>query len=64
MNSVNRYLKNKKIPMEMQMRIRKYLEYIQENKQRSQIDESSLMSKISSCLRDDLVVEINGKIIE
>lgn len=28
MNSVNRYLKNKKIPMDMQMRIRKYLEYI------------------------------------
>jgi hyperpolarization activated cyclic nucleotide-gated potassium channel 2 len=30
MIAVNRYLKNKQIPMDMQMRIRKYLEYIYE----------------------------------
>ncbi|KAL4497341.1 hypothetical protein ABPG72_011276 [Tetrahymena utriculariae] len=60
---VNIYLDNKKIKLELKIRIRKYLEYIYESKQKNQIDETNLFSKLSSSLRNELIHQINEKII-
>ncbi|KAL4479754.1 hypothetical protein ABPG73_017975 [Tetrahymena malaccensis] len=60
---VNIYLDSKKIKLELKIRIRKYLEYIYESKQKNQIDETNLFSKLSSSLKNELIHQINEKII-
>ncbi len=53
---INRFLKNKKIPNEMQIRIKKYLEYTEENKQKNYMDGNTLFEKLNYSLKNDLIV--------
>ena len=47
----------------MQLKVIKYLEYIYNKQNQNQIDEG-LLSTISTSLKNDITVEINGRIIE
>lgn len=47
----------------MQVRIRKYLDYVEYNKQKNYINESALLNKLSHSLKNDLIVEINGRVL-
>lgn len=64
MLTVNRYLDNKNVKLDLKVRIRKYLDYVYESNQRNQMDGSLLLSRLSSSLKNDLINSINGKIIK
>lgn len=45
------------------MRIKKYLEYIYDMEEKTSLEENKLLKKLSKTLKNDLIVEVNGRVI-
>lgn len=63
MNYVNKFLLTKKIPSELRLRIRRYLEYMWESKKIIKIDEKEVMAMLNESLREKITVYLNGRIL-
>ena len=63
MFQINQYMKSKNVPKEMQARIRKYIQFTLDPEKRSQLDESSFFKCLSKNLKGEIIVHINGNII-
>ena len=63
MFQMNQYMKTKHVPKEMQARIRKYVQFTLDPEKRSQLDEAAFFKCLSKNLKGEIVVHINGNII-
>ena len=62
---INEYLNKKNINYDLRMRIRKYLEYVWEEELfHNNEEENSIMDKLSSSLKEELLLETNGRILQ
>ena len=61
---VNRYMKKKDLDYELQFRVRRYLEYVWENKKQNNMDEKHMLSLLSEPLRDEIYTHIYGVVIK
>ena len=65
LNTMNDFMKKKKISFDLRMRIRKYLEYIKkENKLHEDKETDKTIDKLSDSLREELLLEANGSILK
>ena len=62
--AVNRYMRKKELPYDLQFRVRRYLEYVWENKKRNNLDEKQILKLLSEPLRDEIYSQIHGDIIK
>lgn len=62
--AVNRYMRKKQLPYELQFRVRRYLEYVWENRKKNNIDEKQILSMLSEPLRDEIYAHIHGVVIK
>ncbi len=63
MININQFLIHRRIPKEMRVKIRRYLEYVMDEKKRLLMDETELMSLLSTPLRDELLIYFHGTIL-
>lgn len=65
LNTINHFMKKKYISFELQMRIRKYLEYIRK-KEIFEYNEATMITldKLSDTLKEELLLEANGSILK
>jgi len=62
---INGYLNKKNINFDLRMRIRKYLEYVWEEEiTNNKAEENSIIDKLSSSLKEELLLETNGNILK
>ena len=61
--AVNSYMKKKCLEKDLQMRVRRYLDYIWEMKRRKRLDEKQVLNLLSEPLRDEIYSLINAKVI-
>ena len=61
--AVNRYMRKKKLPYDLQFRVRRYLEYVWENRKKNNIDEKQIINLLSEPLRDEIYAHIHGVVI-
>lgn len=64
MNYVTKFLRNKEVPSELKIKIRRYLEYWWEYKKDIKIDEKEVMAMLNENLREKLTVYLNGRILQ
>ena len=65
LNTINDFMKKKKISFDLRMRIRKYLEYIKkENKMHEPKETGKTINKLSDSLREELLLEANCSILK
>mmetsp|Transcript_7935 Transcript_7935/g.7805 ORF Transcript_7935/g.7805 Transcript_7935/m.7805 type:complete len:526 (+) Transcript_7935:74-1651(+) len=62
--AVNRYMRKKDLPHDLQFRVRRYLEYVWENKKKSNLDEKQILTLLSEPLRDEIYAHIHGIVIK
>ena len=59
---INEYMNKKNITFDLRMRIRKYLEYVwQEEQYHNSEEEKLIIQKLSTSLKEELLLETNGK---
>ena len=63
MLNINRFLLHRRIPKEMRTKVRRYLDYVMDEKKKSQIEEHELMALLSAPLRDELLIFFHGTIM-
>ena len=65
LNSINDFMNEKNISFDLQMRVRKYLEYIKIEESSEQNEATTqTISKLSDSLREELLLEANGSILK
>ena len=62
--AVNSYMKKKGLPVELQFRVRRYLDYVAESKKNTGISEKQVLSLLSEPLRNEIYAHINSNIIK
>jgi len=63
MVNINKFLAYRRIPREVRNKIRKYLEYAMEERQKLHIDETELMGLLSTPLKDELNIYFYGSFL-
>jgi hyperpolarization activated cyclic nucleotide-gated potassium channel 2 len=63
MVSVNSYMKSKRLGKDLQLRVRRYLDYLWEKKKKNKIDEKEVLELLSEPLRDEIYGYINAYIV-
>lgn len=61
---MNQYMNQKKINIDLRTRIRKYLEYVWEEEHQASKETSDIIEKLSTSLKEELLLETNGKILQ
>ena len=61
--AVNKYVKAKALPRELQFRVKRYLEYVWEKKKQNHVNDKELLTMLSEPLRDEIYANINAKVI-
>jgi hyperpolarization activated cyclic nucleotide-gated potassium channel 2 len=64
MVNINGFLVHKRIPKDMRNKVRRYLEYAMEEKEKLQMDEEELMALLSIPLRDELNIFFHGSFLQ
>lgn len=62
--AVNRYMKRKALPHNLQFRVRRYLDYVWENKKKNKLEEKQVLILLSEPLRDEIYSHIHGVVIK
>ena len=62
--AVNQYMKRKELSMDLQFRVRRYLEYIWEKQKHNYLDERQLLSQLNEPLRDEIYIHIHGAVLK
>lgn len=63
MVTINKYMKKKQVPKELQIKIKKYLEYALNEETSLSVGENSIHSMLSESLKDELINEIHGRVL-
>ncbi len=63
MVNINRFLTHRRIPKEVRNKIRRYMQYAMEEKERLHMDETELMSLLSTPLKDELNIYFHGSFL-
>ena len=63
MTTLNHYMTKKRVSNEIKIRVKRYLEYTLDYRNTAQMDEDSLLNMLSDQLRNDIVIDINGKVL-
>jgi hypothetical protein len=58
-----RYIKQKQLPINLQSRVRNYLEWLSDQEQVAKSFEQQLIANLSSNLRNEVVAILNGRIV-
>ncbi|CAG9314472.1 unnamed protein product [Blepharisma stoltei] len=61
--AINAYMKNKEIPGDLRFRVRRYLDYIWENKKHSIMGEIEILGLLSEPLKEEVYVHTRGEIL-
>ncbi len=65
MNKVSLMMREKKLPLEVQTRVKKYLEFVLRQEQKEDPEhEQMIMGKLSSVLRDEIFLNTNVKLLK
>ena len=64
MTSLNHYMRHKNVSNDIKIKVRRYLEYTLDYNNKVRMNESSVMDLLSEQLRNDIVIDINGKILK
>jgi hypothetical protein len=64
MNYVEKFLREKDIPVGLRQQVKRYLEYNWELKKLYKIEETELLSLLNENLRGKIIVYFNGKILK
>ena len=64
MNYVEKFLREKDIPISLRQQVKRYLEYNWELKKLYKIEETELLTLLNDNLRGKLIVYFNGKILQ
>lgn len=62
--AVNQYMKRKSLSSSLQFRVRRYLDYVWENKKKNLLDEKQVLILLSEPLRDEIYSHIHGVVIK
>ena len=62
--AVNRYMRKKDLPKDLQFRVRRYLEYLWDNKKKNYLNEKEILSLLSEPLRDELYDHVHGSVVK
>ena len=62
--AVNRYMKRKNLAHSLQYRVRRYLDYVWENKKKNKMEEKQVLILLSEPLRDEIYSHIHGVVIK
>ena len=63
--TMNGYMKKKRIPFDLKMRVRKYLEYICKEEKIGKVEEEKIvLNKLSDTLRKELLLQGNGSVLK
>lgn len=63
MNYVEKFLREKDIPIQLRQQVKRYLEYNWELKKLYKIEETELLSLLNDNLRGKIIVYFNGRIL-
>jgi len=63
MRAIRKYMVKKNIPRELQVKIKKYLEYALNEETSLSIGEKSIYSMLSESLKNELIFEVQGKML-
>ena len=63
MTTLNHYMTKKRVSNEIKIRVKRYLEYTLDYRNAAQMNEDSLLNLLSDQLRNDITVDINGKVL-
>jgi hypothetical protein len=61
---MNKYMKKKKVPKTVQVKIKKYLEYSLNEESAGNLGENAVFNMLSETLRAELVSHVQGKVIQ
>lgn len=61
---INKLLLAKALPFDLRMKIRRYLEYVWEQKKIVKIEEGEVMAMLNENLREKITVYLNGRILK
>lgn len=62
--AVNRYMKKAQLPVDLQFRVRRYLDYMYQSQNKSDIAEENIMQMLSLKLKDEIYTFLHGDIIK
>lgn len=62
--AVNRYMKKAQLPVDLQYRVRRYLDYIFQSQNKSDLAEENIMQMLSLKLKDEIYTLLHGDIIK
>lgn len=62
--SVNKYIKAKHLPRDLQLRVKRYLDYIWEKNKKDNVNEKELLAILSEPLRDEIYAHINANVVK
>jgi hypothetical protein len=63
MSYVNRYMKQKEIPVTLRNKIHRFLEYNWEMRKQIKVDEAEVMSQLNKELKNKIHIYIHGKML-
>ena len=63
MKTIRKYMVQKNIPRDLQMKIKKYLEYALNEETSLSVGEKSIYSMLSESLKNELIYEVQGKML-
>lgn len=64
MTSLNHYMQKKRVSNDIKIKIKRYLEYTLDHCNSLNMNESSLLNLLSDQLRNDIIVDINGRVLK
>lgn len=61
---INRYMKRKNIEYDIQVKVRKYLNFVNDQDSANAVKESELIDKLSTSLKEEVLIRANGSILK
>ena len=61
---INRYMRRKNIEYDIQVKVRKYLNFIYDQDSANAAKENELIDKLSTSLREEVLIRANGNILK
>lgn len=60
---LNQYMRQKTLPLDLQFRVRRFLEYAWENQRKERVDDKDILDWLSDPLKDEIFAQVNGAIV-
>lgn len=60
---LNQYMRHKNLPLDLQFRVRRFLEYAWDNQRKERVDDKDILDWLSDPLKDEIFAQVNGAIV-